>query len=178
MYLSHFTMVAWNGTHSNSFRVISGVRQGAILSPVSFCVYFYVLLNELSATGIGCHIGLFFVGAFANADDLGLVVLAPSANATRGMLQIYDAYMLLIIVSDLMPKSLKCLCCHPICTNKQVSHYTHYPSFYICSQAIEFVDKWPHLGHVISNGCDDVDGILSKKSSLIEQVNKILCNFS
>ena len=61
MYLSHFTMVAWSGTRSNSFRVINGVRQGAILSPVLFCVYFDVLLNELSASGIGCHIGLFFL---------------------------------------------------------------------------------------------------------------------
>jgi hypothetical protein len=48
MYLFHFTMVAWNGTRSNSFCVISGVRQGAILSLVLFCVYFDVLLDELS----------------------------------------------------------------------------------------------------------------------------------
>jgi hypothetical protein len=28
------------------------------------------------------------------------------------------------------------------------------------SQVIEFVDKWPHLGHVISNDCDDMDVVL------------------
>jgi Reverse transcriptase (RNA-dependent DNA polymerase) len=122
MYLSHFTMVAWNGTRSNSFRVINGVRQGAILSPVLFCVYFDVLLNELSATGIGCHIGLFFVGALAYADDL--VLLAPSANAMRRMLQICDAFAAHYNIIFNAQKS-KCLCCRPTCTDKQVSHYTH-----------------------------------------------------
>jgi Reverse transcriptase (RNA-dependent DNA polymerase) len=50
MYLFHFTRVAWNGTRSNSFRVINRVRQGAVLSPVLFRVYFDVLLDEVSAT--------------------------------------------------------------------------------------------------------------------------------
>jgi len=40
VYLFHFTKVAWNGTCPSSFHVWNGVRQGAILSPVLFCVYF------------------------------------------------------------------------------------------------------------------------------------------
>jgi len=36
VYLFHFTKVAWNGARSNSFRVLNGVHQGAILSPVLF----------------------------------------------------------------------------------------------------------------------------------------------
>ena len=94
----------------------------------------------------------------------------------RRMLQICDAYAAHYSVIFNAQKS-KCLCCRPTGTAKQVSYYTHYPSFYIGSQAIEFVDKWPHLGHLISNCYDDMDDILSKKSSLIGQVNKILCNF-
>src|SRR5664279_3319090 len=66
------------------------IRQGAILSPVLFCVYFDVLLCKLSLAGVGCHIGLFFVGALAYADDL--VLIAPSASAMRRMLQICDEY--------------------------------------------------------------------------------------
>jgi len=65
MYLFHFTKVAWNGTCSNSFRVLNGVRQGAILSPVLFCVYFDTLLISLSQAGTGCHFGYLFVGALA-----------------------------------------------------------------------------------------------------------------
>ena len=39
---------------------------------------------------MGWHIGLFFVGALAYADDL--VLIAPSANAMRHMLQVCDNY--------------------------------------------------------------------------------------
>jgi hypothetical protein len=48
MYLFHFAKVSWNGTSSSSFRVLNGVLQGAILSPVLFCVYFDTLLTSLS----------------------------------------------------------------------------------------------------------------------------------
>jgi len=67
MYLFHFKQVAWNGTHSKRFH---GVRQGAILRPILFCVYFDILLDNLDSSGMGCHIGSSFVGALAYADNL------------------------------------------------------------------------------------------------------------
>jgi len=42
---------------------------------------------------------------------------------------------------------------------------------------IEFVDKWPHVGHVITKECTDLDDILNKKSSLIGQIYKVLYKF-
>jgi len=76
VYLFHFTKVAWNGTccSCSSFHVLNGVRQGAILSPVLFCVYFDTLLSYLNAAGMGCHIGSIFVGAPAYADGLVMLV--------------------------------------------------------------------------------------------------------
>ena len=68
----------------------NGVRQGVILSPVLFCVFYDVLLRELCSQDMGCHIGSLFVGALAYADDL--VLAAPSANAMRHMLQVCDEY--------------------------------------------------------------------------------------
>jgi hypothetical protein len=174
MYLFHFTKVAWNRTCSNSFRVLNGVRQGAILSPVLFCVYFDTLLISLSKADIGCHIGSFFVGALAYADDL--VLLAPSANAMRCMLRICDDYAAQFKVVFNASKS-KCLCCPPTGTAKHVPQDARSPSFSIGSQKIEFVDKWPHLGHIITNECVDTDDILVKKSSLIGQINRVLYNF-
>jgi len=41
MYLFHFTKVAWNGTCSNSFRVLNGVRQGAILYCFILCLFWH-----------------------------------------------------------------------------------------------------------------------------------------
>ena len=62
------------------------MKQGGILSPVLFCVYFDVLLLALRDAGVWCYIGPWFVGALAYADDI--VLLAPSNGAMRKLLRI------------------------------------------------------------------------------------------
>jgi len=57
------------------FTALNGVKQGAVLSPMLYCVYVDDLLLILSKVGVDCFIGLHFVGALAYADDL--VLLAP-----------------------------------------------------------------------------------------------------
>jgi hypothetical protein len=175
MYLFSFTQVSWIDTISKRFRVSNGVRQGAILSPILFCVYFDVILGKLCSNGEGCHIGLFYVGALAYADDL--VLLAPSASAMRTMLSICDDYATQFNVLFNANKSI-CLRCNPTGAARHTSRFTSYPSFCIGLTCIKFVDKWPHLGHIITTDCDDSEDIASKKASLIGQVNKILCLFS
>ncbi len=39
------------------FKVQNGVRQGGVLSPISFAVYMDGLFVCLTASDIGCHIG-------------------------------------------------------------------------------------------------------------------------
>jgi hypothetical protein len=174
MYLSHLTSVNWNNCHSQSFRVRNGVRQGAILSPVLFCVYLDVLLGRLGSHGVGCHIGSLFVGALAYADDL--VLIAPSANAMRSMLNVCDEFAAQFNVVFNATKS-KCIYCISVGASRYVNNFATRPSFYIGSQVIEYVDRWPHLGHIITNDCDDAEDIRSRKLSFIGQANKILFNF-
>jgi len=51
------------------------------------------------------------------------------------------------------------------------------PNLPIGGNNIEFVEKWPHLGHMISlNLSDDID-ISCRKPSLIGQINTVLCCF-
>jgi hypothetical protein len=59
--------------------------------PCFISCFFDVLLRKLSTHDEGCHTSLLFVGALAYADDL--VLIAPSANATRHMLQVSDDYV-------------------------------------------------------------------------------------
>ena len=42
----------------------NGVKQGAVLSPVLFTAYFDKLFERLRASGIGCHVGKMYAGAF------------------------------------------------------------------------------------------------------------------
>ena len=39
MYTDQHVRVLWNGIYSCSFSVMNGVKQGAIISPILFCVY-------------------------------------------------------------------------------------------------------------------------------------------
>jgi len=76
--------ISWCGAASDYFVADNGVKQGAVLSPVLFCVYIDDLIILLSKAGVGCYIGSNFVGALAYADDI--VLIAPTATALRNLL--------------------------------------------------------------------------------------------
>jgi hypothetical protein len=172
MYVNHTTHVAWNGIFSERFSVRNGVKQGGILSPVLFCIYFDGLLSELSKAGIGCFMGSFFVGALAYADDL--VLLAPTPHAMRLMLSICDKYASNYEVLFNAKKS-KCLIISP---NGSVSRNNNLVSFQVGGEIIELVDEWPHLGHIITQTLSDEADILNRRNSMIGQINNVLCYFS
>ena len=47
-----------------------------MLSPVLFCLYLDGLLSLLAKSGVGCLVGVCYVGALAYAEDI--VLLAPT----------------------------------------------------------------------------------------------------
>ena len=82
--------VQWNSAHSTSFPLHNGVKQGRVLSPINFFMYIDSLLEKLKDSGLGCHVGSTFAGAFAYADDLALI--SPSISGLRQMIQICEQY--------------------------------------------------------------------------------------
>jgi len=65
---------------SDYFVSDNGVKQGAILRPVLFCVYIGLddLLLLLSKAGVGCCICYNFVGALEYADYIVLIALTAA----------------------------------------------------------------------------------------------------
>jgi len=58
------------------------------------------------------------------------------------------------------------------------ANVVHDVSFSICSNVIENVESWPHLGHIITyNGSDKLD-IMSRRGNFIGQVNNAICWFN
>jgi len=51
------------------------------------------------------------------------------------------------------------------------------PDLSIGGSKIEFVEKWPHLGHMISLNLSDDDDVSLRRQSLIGQINTVLCRF-
>ena len=61
--------VKWNDTLSTNFKDTNDTKQGAVISPILFCVYIDELLGRLEASGYGCYIGNMYFGALGYADD-------------------------------------------------------------------------------------------------------------
>jgi hypothetical protein len=172
MYTDQQIRVLWNGEHSNCFSVKNGVKQGAIVSPILFCVYLDVLLNELKKAGLGCFVGTWFAAALAYADDI--ILMAPSARAMRGMLAICDNFAKEFCVTFNNTKS-KCITVH--CSKARHGAPAPLPSFEIGGNVIENVERWPHLGHIFNARLTDDDDILARRNCLIGQANSFFCNF-
>lgn len=83
-YSKLFVVVRWCGQLSATLAVLSGVRQGGILSPIMFNIYVDVILTTLRSRGLGCHIRNCFIGCVMYADDL--ILLSASVIELQSML--------------------------------------------------------------------------------------------
>ena len=79
-------VVRWRNCLSDDFVVKSGIRQGGILSPVLFNMYFDTLLCELRRNGEGCYLDQHYVGCIAYADDL--ILLSASLCNLQSVLDV------------------------------------------------------------------------------------------
>jgi len=136
-----------------------------------FCVYFDVLIYRLTQSGYGCYIGLVFLAVFVYADDI--VLLAPTATAMRHLLSICDIFATDFDVTFSAGKT-KCIFFEGL-----VRHLScHLPVFYIGNNVIEYVDSWPHLGHILSNNSKhDKEDIVKSYLFLVKQTDNMLCFF-
>jgi hypothetical protein len=158
---------------SEYFLAANGVKQGAVMSPVLFCVYIDELLISISKAGVGCYIGGIFVGAFAYADDI--VIVAPSATALRRLLTICDDYAREYSIAFNAAKS-KCLIILPS-KCRWLQPYVNKCRFFIGNKPIELVNSFCHLGHIISNDLSDDLDIMKRRNDFIRQVNNVTCYF-
>jgi hypothetical protein len=173
LYTHNFVRIAWCGVTYEYFLAANGVKQGAVLSPVLFCVYIDDLLSSLAKAGIGCYIGSHFVGAIAYADDI--VLTAPTATAMRRLLTICEEYARAYCISFNASKS-KCLVIVPS-KRRGLHSLLSKCTFCIDNKPIEFVNSFTHLGHIISNDLSDDMDILKRRNDFIGQVNNVLCYF-
>ena len=75
MYMHQSAKVKWNGSISEAFSILNGVKQGAVLSAILFCVYIDDLIKELRRNKDGCWVANRYVGIAVYADDI--VLLSP-----------------------------------------------------------------------------------------------------
>ena len=80
-------MVRWNNVFSNEFYLQCGVTQGGVLSPVLFAVYVNSIIEQLSSSGHGCHMGNVFLACVMYGDDL--LLISASLYDLQQMIDLY-----------------------------------------------------------------------------------------
>ena len=85
MYISQKMQIKFSNVLSSQCTVGNGVKQGGVLSPILFTVYFDSLIKTLKQRNIGCKIGNKFL-VFGYADDLTL--LCPTLSGLQEMLNV------------------------------------------------------------------------------------------
>ena len=96
-YTKVVMMVRWDNCYFSPCNVKSGVRQGSVLSPVLFNVYFSVIVDSLEKAALWCEFYDKYIGCIVYADDV--ILLSSSVVKLQKTLDIcYDTGLELDVV--------------------------------------------------------------------------------
>ena len=149
-YRSQRFCVRWGSTYSELFSVTNGVRQGGILLPYLFNVYFDDLSEALNKIYCGCAFNNTIVNHMMYADDL--VVFAPSIRGLQTLVNMCENFAEThdVIFNSHMSVSM-------IFRPKGETSYL-YDSVYLNNECIKVVSSTKYLGHYLANDLsDDLD---------------------
>ena len=166
LYTRQRLKTAWNGAISLPFSVTNGVRQGGVLSPILFNVYFDELLQRLQDHDIGCHVGTKFVGALGYADDLTL--LSPSLRGLQKAADICNDFAQEYSVK-FNSKKTQCMC-----VGKDGEFFQG--NIYLDGEKLKWVNCARHLGNLITWNLKD-DDIQLKRGYFYGSVNNLCAKF-
>jgi hypothetical protein len=99
------TCARWMGKQSHFFRLLAGVRQGGVLSPVLFSIYIDDLVYEIIKADTGCYISSICVSIFLYADDILLV--SPTVTGLQSLLNICESELVKL---DMRVNTNKSMC--------------------------------------------------------------------
>ena len=170
MYMSQVAKVRWDGTLSEAFSVLNGVKQGAVLSAILFCIYIDDLIKKLRKNRDGCWINNEYMGIIVYADDIAL--LSPTMDGLRNMINTCSSYAkshnLKFSTNDNPTKS-KTKCMAFLRQNRKLDELV------LDGKPLPWVSSVKHLGTTITNafgGRLDQD-LLEKRAQYIAKNNEL-----
>ena len=90
IYSNQKCNVRWGNAFSNTFKAQNGVRQGAVSSPVLFCIYIDKIIKLLRCSTIGCQIQGVYMGIWVYADDI--ILFSLSRTGLQEMVKICENF--------------------------------------------------------------------------------------
>ena len=168
-YHSQTFCVRWGDTYSDFFGVSNGVRQGGILSPFLFNVYFDDLSNMLNKLYCGCVFNNNIVNHLMYADDL--VLFAPSVCGLQTLVSTCEVYA---EKHDVSYNSMKSSC---MIFRPKGDKYAICDKVYLNNGTIKNVESTKYLGHYISNDLNDNLDIKRQCRQIYAQGNSLIRKF-
>ena len=168
LYSNQKVCTSWQNGNSSYFTCVNGVKQGGVLSPLLFTVYFDVLLKRLENAGVGCWIGCQFYGCVCYADDICL--LSPSLCGLQEMVNICSNFG---IEYDVIFNSSKTQCIKFKRTNDSITC-----NILMNGDEIKWVNHVTHLGNEIMSDLSEEKEIVKKTMALIGSVNKVVSEYN
>ena len=163
LYLNMKSRCQWRGTFSEYFDVLTGTKQGGVISPRIFTLYMDDLIDRLKKRGIGCHLIDLFVACLFYADDLCLI--APTRSAMQEMLNLCQEYCSEFCLTFNVKKS-KVLFFGK--TSNQIC------DLMLDGKPLEFVNQWKYLGVTVTAGPSLSFSARPALASFYRAVNSIL----
>ena len=163
LYLNMRSRCQWRGAYSEYFDVLTGTKQGGIISPRIFSLYMDELIERLKKRGIGCHTIELFVACLLYADDLCLI--APTRSAMQEMLNICQQYCSEYCLTFNVKKSKVLL--FGKADRENIS------DLFLDSKSLEFVKEWKYLGVTVVAGSNLSFSARPALSSFYRAVNSI-----
>ena len=145
--------MSWNGICFHPFVDGSGVKQGGVISPILFCIYIDSVHSrnlELAAILVICFLGLWPTPVTLCCSPL----FSTCDNFADDLHIVFNT------------KKSKCIHIGP-----RLKLPYGLLEFYIGDMAVESVDKWPHLGHIICATRDDKADIMTPYVSILIMLN-------
>ena len=174
MYTQQYANVRWNGKVSHQFNIRNGVKQGAVLSAILYCVYVDGLFKKLREKRTGCWINGDFMGIIGYADDN--ILISPTLDGLQDMIDTcveYASKHNLVFSTNDDPKKSKTKCMSFLQKKRPLKDMTLY------GKKLPWVDYFRHLGNTIVNNIDGMSqDILEKRAQYIAKNNELVQEFS
>ena len=158
---------------SKSFRITNGVKQGAVLSAILFCVYIDELITKLRRNKTGCWIDGNFVGIIVYADDI--VLLSPTLGGLQEMIDICSDYAgkhNLSFSTNENPNKSKTKCIAFLKKKELPAR-----KMFLEQKPLPWVTSIKHLGVTINDKMNIGQDIMEKRAQYIVKSNELMQEF-
>ena len=173
MYSTQAANVRWNGDISKQFPITNGVKQGAVLSAILFCVYIDGLFNVLRRKKSGCWIDGHFYGMLGYADDI--MLLSPSLDGLQQMIDSCADFMSshnLAFSTNPDPRKCKTKCMAFLINDRDIA------TLRLNGNDLPWVTSAKHLGTKVENNTNRMSkDLMEKRAQFINRNNELIQEF-